>query len=57
MTARITTHGKQILLDGHHLADARDEEAAQVIALMMEKSSVTDLHTEDEKQRILRFLA
>lgn len=29
---RVTTFGKQIKLDGQHLADARDEKAAEAIA-------------------------
>ena len=33
---RVTTHGKQIKLDGRHLADAISEEAAQALATALE---------------------
>lgn len=38
-TDRITVHGKQLKLDGHHLADCVDGEAAAVIAHCLNKAS------------------
>lgn len=32
---RVTAHGKQVKLDGEHLADARDDEAAEAIAIAL----------------------
>lgn len=35
MKPRVTTNGKQVLLDGQHLADGRDTDAAEVIAIVL----------------------
>ena len=37
---RVTAHGKQVKLDGAHLADARDEQAAAAIALALNWAGV-----------------
>lgn len=34
-TCRVTAYGKQVKLDGEHLADARDDEAAEAIAVAL----------------------
>jgi hypothetical protein len=39
-SGRLTTAGKQVLLDGEHLCDARDEVAATAIAHALDFSGV-----------------
>jgi hypothetical protein len=37
VSARFTAHGKQVLFDGQHYADAIDNEAAKAIAYAMNR--------------------
>lgn len=41
---RITSFGKQVLLDGAHFADARTDAAAQAIAIALEWRDLPDRH-------------
>lgn len=55
-SVRVTTMGKQIKLDGEHLADARDPEAAKALAICMNR--VGSFYTTPEEQTFLEeFLA
>lgn len=37
MSDRFTAHGKQVLLDGEHYADAKDDTAAWLIADLLQR--------------------
>jgi hypothetical protein len=54
MTERITVCGKQIKLDDQHLADAVSEEAAQVIAICINRSG--PFYTTKEEDLFLKKL-
>jgi hypothetical protein len=55
MTSRATAHGKQLLLDGAHLADARSEDAAAVIAVALNALSPRGLLA-DDRRRVESFM-
>lgn len=44
MSERIRAHGKQLLIDGEHLADCRDPEAAAVIEIMLNHARLQPRH-------------
>jgi hypothetical protein len=52
-SGRLTTNAKQVLLDGQHLADARDEEAAQAIAQALDFAGVGALVMPREAVRVI----
>lgn len=60
MAKRVTACGKQVMLDGKHLADARDELAAKVIALAMneaEKTCEDTCWTREQGETLERFFS
>jgi hypothetical protein len=58
MPDRITVHGKQIKLDGEHLADAVSEEAADVIATCLNRAGLPrHAWFRDEQERVGEFFA
>jgi len=54
---RITRAGKQVLLDGAHLADAVSDEAADVIAIALKAASLCDDFTHGDILKIEAFFA
>lgn len=58
VTCRVTAHGKEVCLDGRHLADARDDEAAAVIAICLNNSGLAgSTWTRAERDRVEAFFA
>jgi hypothetical protein len=59
MGDRITRVGKQLLFDGKHLADGRDEETAEVIRICLQNFGCTmdSRLTVVEAQVLERFFA
>lgn len=54
---RVQAHGKQVMLDGRHLADAVSEEAAKVIALCVQFCRDTNFADPAERAVVEEFLA
>lgn len=55
MKNRVAAHGKQLKLDGDHLADCRDEAAAEAIAIALNRISKNQLIPTGEHELVLRF--
>lgn len=56
--ARVTVHGKQLKMDGEHLADCRDDEAAAVIALCLNFGLLVGSEVPpDGRERVEAFFA
>jgi len=56
---RVTAHGKQLKLDGRHLADCISDEAAEAIAIVLNYGAIpnwTDLDS-NERGKIEEFFA
>lgn len=57
-SGRLRSSGKQVLLDGRHLCDARDEAAAEGIALALDFAGVAFSHLPpDVAKKILGVLS
>lgn len=57
-TQRVTAHGKEVCLDGRHLADADGDEAAAVIAICLNRAGLhPDRWPHDERLRVANFFA
>lgn len=57
-TQRVTACGKQVKLDGEHLADAISPEAAAVIAICCNRAGLPpDRWPHDERVRVANFFA
>lgn len=57
-TQRVTACGKQVKLDGEHLADARDDEAAAVMAICLNRAGLPpDRWPHDERVRVADYFA
>ena len=54
---RITRVGKELLLDGAHLADARDDKSAEAIRIALDILSEDRFLEVDEDQTIWEFFA
>jgi hypothetical protein len=55
---RVRACGKQLQLDGRHLADCRDYEAAEVIAICLNRAGVSQNDWPvGELPRVLEFFA
>lgn len=54
---RVTFCGKQILLDGKHLADARDPRAAGVITLMLNRGLLPCSVSDAEFEKYMELFA
>jgi hypothetical protein len=54
---RVSTLGPQVLLDGEHLATARDDEAAFVIAWCLNTARASYPYTDAEERRVQEFFA
>ena len=54
---RVTHCGKQIMLDGHHLADAVSPEAAEVIAICVNYARPDDIDCVEDAVTVAEFLA
>ena len=54
---RVTHHGKQVLLDSEHLADAVSAEAAEVIAICVERAGLDNITDPAEREKVAGFLA
>lgn len=50
-SGRVTVHGKQLMLDGMHLADCRDEVAALALRDSLDFFGVHASHLPDEASR------
>lgn len=53
---RVHCHGKELLLDGHHLADMVSEEAAEVVAICLNRGGSQHMSS-DEAAKVGRFFA
>lgn len=54
---RITVCGKEIKLDGEHIADCRDDETAHVIALMLAEGMLSCRSRPEDVQLVMEFFA
>ena len=54
---RITAHGKQLMLDGKHLADARDIEAAEVMAFVLSNHFLPCSVSDENMDKYMEFFA
>jgi len=54
---RVRACGKQLQLDGHHLADCRDDEAAAVIAICLNAGRLDSRLPQEARCRVQEFFA
>lgn len=54
---RITASGKQLQLDGRHLADCRDDTAAEIIAICLNSGMLDSRLPQEARHRVQEFFA
>ena len=54
---RLTTHGKELLLDGDHLADFVSDEAAQAVAVALNYGVPSCRAPVDDVRKLIEFFA
>lgn len=54
---RVTQNGKQVLLDGNHLADGCDVAAAEVITLMLNRGLLPCIVSDADMDKYMELFA